>query len=288
MKTSKIQTLDNGEEKLTSSQEDFLASHFHKQGKEEEIMMTVISGRRCYEQYGKYSHLGLLVKMLMESPIWWNPLKRLKWDVQTISSMRVSYTERKRNSPSGEFVKTLNKLDIGSNLLLFRLVPWGRHTEETECGLLQLLKTPTGFDATERLTAKTNPTPGNTGSLAQEIMGGLVFLPTPNAAEATHYSKKLNVNSQMGKGLTARAINNLLPTPKVQEKGGNCSRDRKHRNLSDKIAEIYNPDGKVSQLNPLFVEEMMGFPLMWTTLPFLSRNGEKKASKAMETHGYHK
>lgn len=34
-------------------------------------------------------------------------------------------------------------------------------------------------------------------------------------------------------------------------------------------------DGKTSQLNPLFVEEMMGYPLMWTTLPFLSQNGDK-------------
>ena len=30
-----------------------------------------------------------------------------------------------------------------------------------------------------------------------------------------------------------------------------------------------------SQLNPLFVEEMMGFPLMWTALPFLSPSGDK-------------
>lgn len=33
--------------------------------------------------------------------------------------------------------------------------------------------------------------------------------------------------------------------------------------------------GKTSQLNPLYVEEMMGFPLMWTTLPFLSPSGDK-------------
>lgn len=31
--------------------------------------------------------------------------------------------------------------------------------------------------------------------------------------------------------------------------------------------------GKTSRLNPLFVEEMMGYPLMWTTLPFLTENG---------------
>lgn len=39
--------------------------------------------------------------------------------------------------------------------------------------------------------------------------------------------------------------------------------------------------GKTSQLNPLFVEEMIGFPKNWTVLPFQS--GEKKASKPTET-----
>lgn len=33
--------------------------------------------------------------------------------------------------------------------------------------------------------------------------------------------------------------------------------------------------GKTFQLNPLYVEEMMGFPLMWTALPFLSQSGDK-------------
>lgn len=41
--------------------------------------------------------------------------------------------------------------------------------------------------------------------------------------------------------------------------------------------------GTTSQLNPLFVEEMMGFPLMWTTLPFLSQNGDRNQLKDMET-----
>lgn len=39
--------------------------------------------------------------------------------------------------------------------------------------------------------------------------------------------------------------------------------------------------GKTSQLNPLFVAEMMGFPVDWTVLPFL--NGETCPSKPTET-----
>lgn len=33
-------------------------------------------------------------------------------------------------------------------------------------------------------------------------------------------------------------------------------------------------DGRASQLNPLFVGEMMGYPLEWLTSPFLSGDGE--------------
>jgi hypothetical protein len=41
--------------------------------------------------------------------------------------------------------------------------------------------------------------------------------------------------------------------------------------------------GKTSRLSPLFTEEMMGFPLMWTALPFLSENGAPKPSKPTAT-----
>lgn len=80
------------------------------------------------------------------------------------------------------------------------------------------------------------------------------FLPTPCASEATKFTKKLNSKSQMGKSLTAMACNGMIPAPS-----------------SKKVTA-----GKTSQLNPLYVEEMMGFPLMWTALPFLSPGGEKK------------
>ena len=71
----------------------------------------------------------------------------------------------------------------------------------------------------------------------------------------------------------------LLPTPKAQEARGNCSANRNKFNLTDKIAELTSPTSDASQLNPLFVAEMMGFPLDWLALPFLSQSGEAKASK---------
>lgn len=53
---------------------------------------------------------------------------------------------------------------------------------------------------------------------------------------------------------------------------------RNKRNLEEEVAKIIQntqcENGEVFLLNPLFVEEMMGFPENWTASPFL--NGEKK------------
>lgn len=184
-----------------------------------------------------------------------------------------------------------------------------------------------------------------------------VILPTPNAVEAEKYTKTYNKDSQMGRSLTAMAVNGLLPTPlavSVRHPGriselrmaGDvtfCSRavgetrpngledwlqfhglmpspvaqdyrrrgpnsrqqglpEVCHRLLHTPIADGLkkrtvkgqkrmraedfeamfpgdggspaSKDGRASQLNPLFVGEMMGYPLGWLTSPFLSGDGE--------------
>ena len=76
-----------------------------------------------------------------------------------------------------------------------------------------MLKTPTAMDA-EIGSPKREPKSGDSGCLAQEIMGGYtVILPTPNAVEAEKYTKTYNKDSQMSRSLTAMAVNGLLPTP---------------------------------------------------------------------------
>jgi hypothetical protein len=84
-----------------------------------------------------------------------------------------------------------------------------------------MLKTPTAMDA-EMGSPKREPKSGDSGCLAQEIMGGYtVILPTPNAVEAEKYTKTYNKDSQMGRSLTAMAVNGLLPTPLASD-GMNC------------------------------------------------------------------
>lgn len=244
--------------------------------------------------------------------------------------------------------------DIPSSRLLYRLVPSERRTGGTGFGLLRggkmsdmMLKTPTAMDA-EMGSPKREPKSGDSGCLAQEIMGGYtVILPTPNAVEAEKYTKTYNKDSQMGRSLTAMAVNGLLPTPlavSVRHPGrvselrmaGDvtfCSRavgETRPNGLEDwlefhglmpsPVAQDYrrrgpnsrqqglpeadglkkrtgkgqkrmsaedfeamfpenggspaSKDGRASQLNPLFVGEMMGYPLEWLTSPFLSGDGE--------------
>lgn len=212
------------------------------------------------------------------------------------------------------------------------------HTEEIESGLLQekfqqLLLTPTAVMIAEdpkkfKERAKKNGYQNGTtyGSLASQVMYS-DMLPTPCSIEATKFTKTINPNSQMGQGLTALAVNGLLPTSTamevkhskrvkgLKEQGAKGMYSRKNgalrpNGLTDFLdfngmmptpsardwkgctnpgvkkanGNVYGetlPDtvkrvtGGTSQLNPLFVEEMMGFPLMWTALPFLSPSGDK-------------
>lgn len=200
------------------SQEDFLVSHSASPAEEKERTMTVISGRRCFGRYGKFTPLGSLVKTLVESKRWWSPVKSLRWDAQIICSKRITYTEKKADSHSTESVETSKPKDIPSNRLLFQLAPSEHPTEETESGLLP---TPTALDK-------------GGGRINKSLSPGAAERPT----------------------LALAARKGLLPEP-------------------DNLDFDSTTDGGAFLLNPLFVEEMMGFPLMWTTLPFLSQNGGK-------------
>ncbi len=355
MKTLPKQTSQSGTAKSMFSLEDSPANLSPSLAEERERTITATSGHRCFERYGRYTQLGSLVKTLLESRRWWSPAKSLRWDAQTIFSKRITYTERKADSPSTKSVQTSKPKDIPSNRLLFQLVPSEHRTEETESGLLptvqtqglkqcnkkgktefvplDLLPTPNAMDIAHKdmeinERGRRNPKRGKTDhSLGLEDMAVAKLLPTPCSIEGTKFTKTINPNSQMGQGLTALAVNGLLPTPTamevkhsnrvkgLKEQGVKGMYSRKNgalrpNRLTDFLdfngmmptpsardwkgctnpgvkkvnGNVYGetlPDtvkkvtGSTSQLNPLFVEEMMGFPLMWTALPFLSPSGDK-------------
>ena len=277
------------------SQEDSPANPSPSLVEERERTITATSGLRCFERYGRYTLLGSLVKTLLESRRWWSPAKSLRWDAQTIFSKRITYIEKKADSHSTKSAQTSKPKDIPSNRLLFQLAVSERPTEGIESGLLP---TPNAMDIPHKdmeinERGRRNPKKGKTDhSLGLEDMAVAKLLPTPCSIEATKFTKTINPNSQMGQGLTALAVNGLLPTPTameikhsnrvkgLKEKGAKGMYSRKNgslrpNGLTDFLDFNKQVGGKTSQLNPLFVEEMMGFPLMWTALPFLSPSGDK-------------
>ena len=295
MKTLPKQTSISGTERSMFSPEDSHANPSPSLVEERERTITATSGLRCFERYGRYTLLGSLVKTLLESRRWWSPAKSLRWDAQTIFSKRITYIEKKADSHSTKSAQTSKPKDIPSNRLLFQLAVSERPTEGIESGLLP---TPNAMDIPHKdmeinERGRRNPKKGKTDhSLGLEDMAVAKLLPTPCSIEATKFTKTINPNSQMGQGLTALAVNGLLPTPTameikhynrvkgLKEKGAKGMYSRKNgtlrpNGLSDFLDFNNQVGGKTSQLNPLFVEEMMGFPLMWTALPFLSPSGDK-------------
>ena len=160
---------------------------------------------------------------------------------------------------------------------------------KTEFIDLKLLPTPTAMMPADQDMKKLNARRekvrqkkgnGNGFGVTLNELAKKGLLPTPNAREADKYSKKYNPKSQMGTALTALAMNEMLPTPTANSWKTPCEHGTGSPNLQTYIARKLGP---TSRLNPLFVEEMMGFPLMWCALPFLSQRGVPDQSKATET-----
>ena len=184
-----------------------------------------------------------------------------------------------RNMSSKQCVTTLNVKDIPSNRLLFRLVPSERRTGETGCGSSQNELLPT----VQTQGLKRCNENGKTEFYPVKL------LPTPYCGDASGGARKLAEDRKtcvQGKGYSAR-LNDLmkagvLPTPAARDYQPSVSPQALKRkngkmrtdalcNLPVMLGEHHSQNGgKTSQLNPLFVAEMMGFPPDWTVLPFQS------------------
>jgi hypothetical protein len=180
-----------------------------------------------------------------------------------------------------------------------------------EIGFGLLLKTPSAMDSySENLTKKEQKF-GNSGTLAQEVQTGFIYqrglLPTPTAMDSTNATSTMSMgmlptpraNQVNGCDLNFESLANrnkgnleehiakwvtMLPTPATRDYKGARSTEALEeagRNQTNSLPDAFAQTGKTSQLNPLFVLEMMGFPPDWTELPFLS--GETNQSKQPET-----
>ena len=262
---------------------------------------SAISGRKCSELLTKSGRLGSLVKMLLESPLWWSNAGSLKWEVKPLCSKRVAVftdTEPSMPSPSNASALILSQSDIQSSRCLFRLVLSALRIEETEFSsspiMLQTPSTREVCETPEQMQQRKERNGYANGTKYNGLMSQIMYdpncshlLPTPTAIEGEKYTNTYNPQSQMGKSLSAMAGSGMLPTPAARDwkgktnpgvvkEGSKCIYGETLPDAVGRMASDQKKDGKTFRLSPLFTEEMMGFPLMWTAYPFLSPSGETK------------
>ena len=135
----------------------------------------------------------------------------------------------------------------------------------------------------------------------QQGIGEVVrkMLPTPTARDEKNPSSPEGerIARKMEQGWTIE-LNDLagmgmLPTPRSNNMtelnlANEKVADEKHGRLEGVLASrLQNSSPKTAggtfRLSPLFTQEMMGFPYLWTELPFLSISGEQNPLKPTET-----
>lgn len=280
MGTLKRQTLKGLVERSTSCQEASPASRTASQESSSARKTPGISGLTCAAQYISSTRHGLSLKMftalLPGRKEWYSRRCMLSWKQKVTKSGRS----------------------------FFQLQVSTRHTGGTGSSS-SLIKTPTAMDG-KVTSGKSDPKTGNSGTLAQELMSGykatwnkLGLLPTPTTAESIQNIEQFEKRMQKyPNGTTVpnlatqvyqlfrtrnrkvlkeerRNVAALLPTPTASSdaKGGCTRKDpgRQRSTLAHTMHGFFGKTGRTSRLNPLFVEEMMGFPKYWTLAPFLKK-----------------
>ena len=229
-------------------QEDFLANHSVQPGSAEARRMTVTSGRKCCELYRKSGPLGSLVRMLLESSAWRSTRCYLTW--------KASATPAKR--------------------LLFRLVPSTPRTEGTGSQLLptavasdymgfpeyvRFFPTPTardckGANSMEHLTrdGKRNHT--------DQLANAVRFWPTPTQMDAHGLEYNLRKDATGTRSILLSQKAAMYPSPTTRDyKSPDLNPESKRFSQKTELNSVVG-----GQLNPTWVEWIMGFPLGWTDL----------------------
>ncbi len=135
-----------------------------------------------------------------------------------------------------------------------------------------------------RKAASYNETGSHAMSLNHFMAEGL--LPTPRVGGQEGYeTRKARQGHEKAVSYLEAAVEwqmsmGMLPTPTCNDlKNVTLCPSQVDRNDSivKRIVQQDPEAGKTSQLNPLFVEEMMGFPRYWTLMPFLRAKREEDA-----------
>lgn len=216
-------------EQLTLFQGDSPASRLASPGSDEARMMTVSSGQRCLELSKKSGPLGSLVKMLLGSSAWRSTVCFLTWKAQATPHRR----------------------------LLYRLAPSQLRTDAIESQLWPTVRAAEHGDYQYSQGRHDHPTPMLTGAVKMRM------IPTAVAGDAcgtTGGNMRTSLRNYVRQNprMSVPAATSLIGTPTTYM-SKRSSRFREGRAANP--AELAG-----GQLNPMWVEWLMGFPIGWTEL----------------------
>lgn len=286
------------EGQLTLFPEDFLASLSPLPGSKEARRMTATSGQKWLGLSKNYGPLGLLEKMLLESSIWHSQIYYLNWKPKDIGQghflFQLALLEPTTGDTESQLWATptamdhmaqrseesLRKMAAGSRRGRKRpsnlreqvdpknMMMWptprakesgdyqysqGNHEKKTLTlsGAVKMYNTPTAQDAKNSTLPKSQI---NRDSLVGDVMREQFATPQARdyrTGQASRWEDKehrsRNLNDQIA----------MYPTPRAGGSNGSSESGRKHGDLAAKIG---------GQLNPMWVEWLMGYPIGWTEL----------------------
>ena len=221
---------------LTLFPEDSHASRFPLPGSGEARRMTVTSGQKWSGLSRSSGPLGWLEKTLLESSIWHSTLCYLTWVPKA--------------TPHGHF--------------LFQLRASVPHTRDTG---QQSWPTPTAADSYTGNLKSTQQKPGSRHSV--NLSDAVRMWPTQKASDCNGSGPAGSKSAEhdLMKGHLKGAV--MYPTPTVGSLCGGKHAQESVQKLADE--EIITQEefrsmqaGNGGQLNPEWVEWLMGFPIGWT------------------------
>lgn len=281
-------------EQLTLYPEASLASRSVLPGSEEARRMTATSGLKCLELSRSSGPLGSLVRTLLGSSAWFHPARLLEWRAEALISTKTKYIMRqhgfdRKRCCSWNSSEALNELVTRSRHLLYRLVPSEPPTGGTESPLWPTATTPRPHD-NENSAGRYIPS-----QKQKDLAWAVAMWPTPKASDAIMGMTARTSGRPLEKSTHLQAqvyVREMFPTPKATDFKGSgppgsksAEHDQEHGNLKGYVMyptpKVQNArgggqkhgDGGPSldvavggQLNPSWVEWLMGFPPGWTDI----------------------
>jgi hypothetical protein len=202
-----------------------------------------------------------------------------------------SDTDRLLPTPMAGNARCGTSKGIGQGGRIDRKISQGRTIELHDMATLEMLPTPTVHDSQGGVCSVTGRTitrpSGQTFSTGLRDLAYSQLLPTPISGDWKGQLRSDGTANMLSGKVALMEKKGLLPTPhNALYKTVGLTSEAWEKRIADKRQEdlnmaIYRKTGRTSQLSPLFVEEMMGFPRFYTVLPFLG--GEKSPSKPTAT-----